>query len=327
MIRENKMPVRPLVSVCLITYQHGKYIRECLENVYAQVTDFPFEVLIGEDDSTDGTREICIKYAERYPNITRLFLHERGDRTSLDPSAPWRQNFLNNVVNARGRYIALLEGDDYWTDPLKLQKQIDVMESDTSISGAFHDWVVLDEDSGAETIKIGKRRIDRRANLESVIREKNMSTASMVFRNDIDWSRLPDWFFNISIGDYGIVLLVAQRGDWFYLEDVMSVFRHHNSGIWSGSSSDFRFNEHMKFWNLLAESGEFRPNMHAIKRRRKELFRARGIELGRRGEILPAVFSFVRGIDRRESRKIISRIMRKSFLLASAKRLFGLNRS
>lgn len=318
--------MKPLLSISIVTYQHARFIRECLESVYAQQTDFPFEVLIGEDDSTDGTREICVEYAERYPQITRLFLHDRGDRTTLDPRAPWRKNLLNNLQTAQGRYIALLDGDDYWTDPLKLQKQIDAMETDVSISGTFHDCVFLDENSGTEIVKIGNRRIDRRADLESVIREKNMATASMVFRNVIDWFRLPDWFFRIAVGDYGIVLLVAKEGDWLYLDDVMSVFRRHDSGIWSGRSADDRFEEELVFWESLAESSEFEKITHLFKRRRKVLFRARGLELGRRGKVLPAVVALLRGFEKRESRRIIYQITRKDFLLASARGLLGLDR-
>jgi len=131
--------VNPLVSVCIITYQHRDYIRECLEGVYSQKTSFPIEVLIGEDDSTDGTREICVKHADRYPEITKLFLHDRGDRSQLNPMAPWQDNLLNNLRQAKGKYIALLDGDDFWIDPFKLQKQVDVMEADATVAGTFHD--------------------------------------------------------------------------------------------------------------------------------------------------------------------------------------------
>jgi glycosyltransferase involved in cell wall biosynthesis len=320
------MSLQPLVSVSIITYQQARYIRECLEGVYAQQTDFPLEVLIGEDGSTDGTREICIEFAERYPDVTRLFLHDRGDRSGLDPRAPWRHNLLNNLQNAKGRYIAMLDGDDYWTDPLKLQKQIDVMESDPSIGGTFHDYVLLDTIGGTETIAIGQKTIPRRAGVESVIRGTPFSMAALVFRNDIDWFRLPDWFFKISMTDYGIVSLVAQRGDWVFLDDVMAVYRRHDSGMWSGKSTGFRFEEFMNLWDVLAESGEFDGHQHAIRSRRKEILRERGIDLGRQGKPLPAVLTFMRGFDRRETRRIISQVMKKSFLLASVKGFLGLKK-
>ena len=162
--------------------------------------------------------------------------------------------------------------------------------------------------------------------MESVIRGTSISMASMVFRNDIDWSRLPGWFFKISMSDYGISLLVAQRGNWYFLEDVMSVYRRHEYGMWSGESIDIRFKEFMNFCDVLTESGEFDGCKSAIQSRRKEMLRERGIELGRRGEILPAIFTFFRGLYFRDSRKIIAQVMKKRFLLASVKGILGLNR-
>jgi len=318
--------MNPLVSVSIITYQHVRFIRECLESVYAQQTDFQFEVLIGEDDSTDGTREICIEFAERYPEITRLYLHDRGNRTILDPRAPWRQNFLNNLRSTRGRYIALLDGDDFWTDRLKLQKQIDVLRSDDSIAGSFHDCLILEDGSGDERFRIGSRVIDSRVDLGSLIKENNIPTSSMVFHNKVDWFDLPSWFFRTPKGDYGIALLVAQTGDWCFVGGVMSAYRRHRGGIWTGSLGDFRFNENLRFWNLLAQSGEFDRYKSLINGRRKELLRAHGIELGRRGEISSALRTFIQGFDWRESKKIIAQVIRKDFLLASGKGLLGLNR-
>lgn len=118
----------PLVSVCVQTYQHGRYIEECLDSILMQRTNFAFEIILGEDESTDGTREICLSYAKKYPNIIQLILRSRKDVILINGKASGRGNMLENMRRARGKYIAFLEGDDYWTDPEKLQFQVDFME-------------------------------------------------------------------------------------------------------------------------------------------------------------------------------------------------------
>lgn len=112
--------LQPVVSVCMITYNHENYIREAIEGVLKQKTDFPIELIIGEDCSTDGTRKIVVEYAKKYPNIILSLLSE----TNLG----MMRNFLDTMKAAKGKYIALCEGDDFWIDPYKLQKQVDFLE-------------------------------------------------------------------------------------------------------------------------------------------------------------------------------------------------------
>jgi len=124
----NQVNKKPVVSVCVQTYQHVNYIKDCLDGILMQKTTFPSEILLGEDASTDGTREVCIEYAEKYPKKIRLFLHHRKNNIKINGSPTGRFNFLYNLYSARGKYIAICEGDDYWTDPYKLQKQVDFLD-------------------------------------------------------------------------------------------------------------------------------------------------------------------------------------------------------
>lgn len=129
--------VEPVVSVWVITYQHRDYIQECLDSLLAQQTDFPFEIVIGEDQSTDGTRDVCIEYARRHPDRIRLFLR---DRTISTLTVDGRLRYLNGILThsaCRGRYVAGCEGDDYWINPAKLQMQVDLLERDPGI-GLVH---------------------------------------------------------------------------------------------------------------------------------------------------------------------------------------------
>ena len=137
---------KPLVSVCVLTYQHKSFIKECLDSILIQKTNFPIEILIGEDSSTDGTKEICIEYAEKYPNKIRLFLHHRENNIKINGSPTGRFNLLYSLFIARGKYIALCEGDDYWTDSYKLQKQVDFLEANNEYSICFTYSMKVDGD-------------------------------------------------------------------------------------------------------------------------------------------------------------------------------------
>lgn len=119
--------LNPLVSVCVPTFQHVKYIEHCLDSILSQVTDFSFEILIGEDDSTDGTREICIRYADKFPEKIRLFLRSDADKMIRNGKKIGRLNHLGLYKSARGKFVCICDGDDYWTDSNKLQLQVDLL--------------------------------------------------------------------------------------------------------------------------------------------------------------------------------------------------------
>jgi glycosyltransferase involved in cell wall biosynthesis len=141
----NAITELPFVSVCVQTYQHVAYIKDCLEGILMQQTNFPFEILLGEDQSNDGTRELCIEYAKKHSDKIRLFLHHRENNIKIKGRPTGRFNFLFNLFCSRGKYIAMCEGDDYWTDPLKLQKQVDNMEMNSNVNICSHQSVKIDD--------------------------------------------------------------------------------------------------------------------------------------------------------------------------------------
>lgn len=130
---------QPIVSVCMITYNQEKYIAKAMESVIMQKTNFDYELVIGEDCSEDRTREICRNYKNKYPGKIKLFLQERNLGSN--------QNFIFTFQACDGEYIAMLEGDDYWTDPYKLQKQIDFLEANPDYGLVHTDFDVWDERS------------------------------------------------------------------------------------------------------------------------------------------------------------------------------------
>lgn len=125
----NQVQQTPLVSVCIQAYNQCDYIRQCLDGVLSQETNFEYEILIGEDGSKDGTREICIEYADKYPQSIKLFLHSRENNITIDGTPTGRFNILYNMLSARGTYVAICDGDDFWFDQQKLQKQYDFLKA------------------------------------------------------------------------------------------------------------------------------------------------------------------------------------------------------
>lgn len=127
----------PLVSVCMITYNHAPYVAEAIEGVMMQECDFPVELIIGEDCSTDHTRDVLLKYKGQYPDRIRLLLREKN--------IGMQRNFIETLQSCSGKYIALCEGDDYWTDPYKLQKQVDFFENNKEYIVSFHRYKIYNE--------------------------------------------------------------------------------------------------------------------------------------------------------------------------------------
>lgn len=148
----NAVP-EPMVTVRTSTYQHAPYIKECIEGVLMQKTDFPIEFIIGEDYSTDGTREIVFEYAEKYPDIIRVF--------TADYNVGSKANGQRCIRASRGKYMAICEGDDYWTDPLKLQKQVDILENDLGVGVVFTDIDILHQKKGFTEKSIFKNNSEK----------------------------------------------------------------------------------------------------------------------------------------------------------------------
>lgn len=140
---------KPLVSICITTYQHAEYIEQCIQGALAQRCDHPYEILLGDDDSVDGTREICMRYAEQHPDKIRLFLHDKSSNYLIAGGRTGKNNFVHNLKNARGEYLAFCDGDDYWTSPDKIRLQVQSLEQHTDSAICFHKVSTIDENSGA----------------------------------------------------------------------------------------------------------------------------------------------------------------------------------
>lgn len=174
---------QPLVSICVQTYQQEKYIAQCLDSLLAQKCSFPFEIIIGEDDSTDRTKEICLEYSKKHPEIIRLFLRDKKDKIFIRGAKTGRFNFLSNLQAAQGKYITLCDGDDYWINDQKLQMQVDFMEKHTEVGLAYSSLIQEQKDHSKVVIE-AKDHIHTKAEIKNQHFLGHGST--WIFRNDLE---------------------------------------------------------------------------------------------------------------------------------------------
>jgi glycosyltransferase involved in cell wall biosynthesis len=225
----------PLLSVVVLAYNHAPYVRQALDSVLAQQTSFPFEVCIGEDESSDGTREICREYADQYPAVIRLFLRNRKDVVYIDGRPSGRYNFLETLRACRGRYIALLDADDYWTEPTKLQQQVEVLEREPGLALVAHQTAV--QTAKGTSIR-GARALRKHPGgrvftlADYLLGGCFFHTSSIVARNTLTFP-LPGFVWTCGSGDQLIVALLVGRASLLVQDRVWSVSRKLGSGMTS----------------------------------------------------------------------------------------------
>ena len=232
------------VSICCQTYNHVNYIEECLNGFLMQKTNFKFEILLRDDASTDGTTEIVKKYSDKYPDIINpLIYNENQYQKGISP-------FRDNVRRAKGKYIAICEGDDYWTDENKLQKQVDFLEANVDYTFSMGRVDMLIE----ETKRIVRRKEHVNPEnsetyyLKDYLKSPFSQTSSFVFKNSKD--PLPDWFHNVHAGDQSLVVIkTGQDGKIKYHRDLFSIYRLNEKSI----SHTVSYNVYEKFLETLRE--------------------------------------------------------------------------
>ena len=210
----------------MITYNHEKFIREAIDGVLSQQTNFGFELIIANDCSPDKTDEIVNEYINIHPkgNCIKYFSHKKN--LGMIP------NFIFAMEKCKGRYIALCEGDDYWTVPLKLQKQVDFLEANDDCNICFHSVYELNNDGKKEKSLLNTSLKEETYTIEDLAKGNLIHTPSVVFRN-LFGGKLPSWFFESPAGDYPLYMLCAKNGSIKYLPEPMAVYRKHDGGIWS----------------------------------------------------------------------------------------------
>lgn len=238
----------PMVSVAMLTYNHEKFIVEAIESVLSQKVNFYVQLVIAEDCSPDSTRAIILDYQKKHPDKIKLILQNKNVGASL--------NNIALLSNLSGKYVAALEGDDYWTNPLKLQKQVDFLEANNDYSMICHNAMIVYEDSDKEPIIFSKIKSNSQISMQEILTEWIIPTASMVFRSECI-KKLPIWFGEIYSGDFTLALLIRNHGKVFFLNENMSVYRVSHTGTSAtatvGKNALFVLDQHTKLLNYFNE--------------------------------------------------------------------------
>jgi hypothetical protein len=215
----------PMVSVVLTTYRQEAYIEQAIRSAAEQQTNFPIEILVGEDGSPDGTRAVCERLAAEFPNRVTLFAHEKN--------IGGHDNFNFLWTRARGKYVAWLEGDDYWIDPLKLQTQVDAMERTPEAALCFHNTQVYIEGDGPESgsLQPGLQE-EMMLPFSHLVFANRIMTCSALYRRGLV-PALPAWVWPLDIGDWPMHLMHAAQGPALFLPQTMAAYRMHTAGVWS----------------------------------------------------------------------------------------------
>ncbi|MDD4244385.1 MAG: glycosyltransferase [Bacilli bacterium] len=236
----------PLVSIDCITYNHENFIRDAIEGFLMQKTTFPVEILIHDDASTDKTASIVREYEEKYPHLIKPIYQTENQYSKKDGT-------IGRIQRGRacGKYYAICEGDDYWTDPLKLQKQVDFLEENEEYSMCFHNAMVVYVNKSKKSRPFSKYEKCTYTLKDIIETSWFIPSQSIVFRKTM--YSTPVWSKHIYNGDLTLQLLLAQKGPFYCIDEIMSVYRKHASGVSSINSyyySTLKIIEILYYFNL-----------------------------------------------------------------------------
>ena len=275
---------KPLVSVLVVTYNQKEYIRQALDSILMQVCDFDFEVLIGEDCSTDGTRDICIEYAEKYANKIRLFLN------------PTNKGLLNNyfdlLESAKGNYLADCGADDYWLDVNRLQQQVSFLEQHPESGMIAGNWTILEEKTGTlktatETPQEGWLNHSQ-SGIEAIVAYLNTKNKYTILLTAsccrMDWVKAAYQDFpylfrgeDATCEDLPILLSMLHKGPIYLSTKQWAVYRHLENSVSHSTSTDtwmkgFAFKTFVQTLNIAATFGVPFPSIGGYIKSRSEEF-------------------------------------------------------
>jgi glycosyltransferase involved in cell wall biosynthesis len=241
------------VSVCVPAFNHEKYIAQMLDGALMQQTDFDFEIVIGDDASTDSTPDIIQQYIARNPGRIRAFLHAENQGPKEPREFAGRNNVLQLLKACEGEYVAMCEGDDYWTDPLKLQKQVDFLDKNPDFAISHHNMLVTYED-GSDSHSFNAPDQKLVSTIKDILEDKwFMATASWVYRNHFLTNDFAEWHAKAAAGDWAVMIQLAAQGRIGYLPETMGVYRKHSAGlsnIHSQTNRNFLLNRKEMFENV-----------------------------------------------------------------------------
>lgn len=222
------MPTLPSVDVIVLTYNHRHFIKQALDSVLMQSGEFKLRATIIDDFSTDGTREVVQQYARSRPDVIRLRLHD----SNLNSGRP----LMEEILRSKADYVAILEGDDYWLRPDKLQKQIHYLHVHRDCAICYHNVYVIYEDGRRLTHLKNPENQPLRSCIHDLFVRDFIATCSVIYRRTA-LDSIPDWYADVEGGDWNLHLLAAQSGFIGYIREPLGVYRVHSAGVWSSMSA------------------------------------------------------------------------------------------
>jgi glycosyltransferase involved in cell wall biosynthesis len=244
---------KPLVAVWMVTYNHESYIAQAIESILLQKTNYDFKIYIGEDCSNDTTSKICQEYKKKHPDKIELILHEKNIGANANGIFMYEHCFKSGA-----KYIALCEGDDYWTDPLKLQKQVDFLSANLDFGICFHkteEINLFDKSKNRIFPNINNNTI---YTIEDYILNNWTATCSIVFT--YKFYKNENWFNTLPFGDLGLVLIIMKNSNKkaMVLKDIMGAYRVHKGGVHGNLQQNSlklieAYKQHLVFGKIIKE--------------------------------------------------------------------------
>lgn len=231
----------PKVSILMLTYNQEKYIGQALESILSQQVDFPYQIVIGEDCSTDRTREICQAFQKNYPD--KINLLERRENLGM------AGNFFSTLKECNGQYLAILEGDDFWINPLKLQKQSDFLDANNDFALVFTRTEAFFQDEGRPSYEIPPPDAEPYT-LEGLLRINFIATCSVMYRWGLV-NEFPNWYRKLEMLDWPMHILHAQRGKIGFIDELMAKYRIHTESNYSSRKAILNFKGMLMFYDII----------------------------------------------------------------------------
>ncbi|NVO85927.1 glycosyltransferase family 2 protein [Hymenobacter terrestris] len=288
--------MNPFVSVMMICYNHDKFIEKAIDSILSQVTNFDFEIVIGDDFSRDNTRKILSVYNEKYGEKIKIIFQKNNVGVS--------KNFECTMQQCRGKYVAILEGDDYWIDNNKLQKQVDLLERDSTLSMCFHNAKVVYEGIGgtrsSHPMVINKKF---EYTLTDITRDWFVATASIVYRRHLI-ENFPSWVHESVVVDLPLLAMLTTKGKAGYIDEEMSVYRVNTGGVTRTDKQESFLLNLVRMHSYLNEYLDYNENVNLTIKISNNYMSLSDLMINNY-KCIKALFYLLKSIERRLSIKIL----------------------
>lgn len=255
------------VSVLITTYNQEGFIAQALGSALMQQVTFPFEIVLGEDASTDLTREIVAEFAKKFPDKLRvLYRDETEAQRDRAAGVGGKGSFVNCLAACKGEYVALLDGDDYWTSSYKLQRQVEFLDQHPDFAICFHGAKIVDDEGTQQAAGASAPSQLEVLSFEDVLIANSIPACAAMFRRGL-FGELPDWFYGVTLGDWALHLLNAQHGKIGRLSEVMAAYRVHPDGFWPSLGPERQRIEIIKVLDHISKEvdSKFAPQIKTVK--------------------------------------------------------------